>query len=127
MPGNYVGTIKVVKLRSIAKLGVFDGSDHPCTRTSENMLNVGEDSLVDSLPALDSCLVLAAGAAVQLAQLVQLVLHNHGDVLPVVRIVSLLQPLVHLEANKSSKIQGSGSVDTDPNPIRIQGFDEQKL
>ncbi len=60
------------------------------------MLNVSEDSLVDSLPALDSCFVLAAGAAVQLAQLVQLVLHNHGDVLPVVRIVALLQPLVHL-------------------------------
>jgi hypothetical protein len=28
---------------------------------------------------------------------VQLVLNNHGDVLPVVSIVSLLQPLVHLE------------------------------
>jgi hypothetical protein len=67
------------------------------TLTSEYMLNVSEDSLVDPLPALDSCLVLAAGAAVQLAQLVQLVLYNHGDVLPVVRVVSLLQPLVHLE------------------------------
>ncbi len=60
------------------------------------MLDVSEDSLVDSLPALDSCLVLAASAAVKLAQLVQLVLHNHGDVLPVVRIVPLLQSLVHL-------------------------------
>jgi hypothetical protein len=67
------------------------------------MLNISENGLVDALPPLHGRLVLAAGAAVQLAQLMELVLHDDSDVLPVIRIVSLLQPLVHLHRGHQNK------------------------
>ena len=65
--------------------------------TFKYMLYIVLYRLVYPLPPLDGCLVLTARPAVQLPELVELVLHDDGDVLPVLTVVTLLQPLINLE------------------------------